>query len=135
MEKPTEQIPLNQEEAEVDIESQELQVQDLDFWTLSFLREHIDMPERIDFDPDEELEKIKVLRADNDYLTEEEIKNLYSSSLEKAWHGKYLPMIEKVFQTLEKILSYYGPDKYPEIMRLLAQEPINKWPRLAKILS
>lgn len=78
---------------------------------------------------------IKVLGSDNHYLTEEEIRIIYSNSLAEAWGKKYLPMLEKSFQALEKILSYYGPDKYPEIMRLLAQEPISKWPRLTKILS
>ncbi|MDO8496052.1 MAG: hypothetical protein Q7S43_01200 [bacterium] len=78
---------------------------------------------------------IKVQGLDNHQLTDEEIKIIYSGALEEAWHKRYLPMLEKAFQALEKILSNYGPDKYPEIMRLLAQEPINKWPRLAKILS
>lgn len=73
--------------------------------------------------------------SDNHRLTEEEIKAMYSSSLEDAWHKRYLPMLEETFQILEKILAHYGSDKYPEIIRLLSQEPINKWPRLAKILS
>ncbi len=78
---------------------------------------------------------IKVQGLDNHQLTDEEIKIIYSGALEEAWHKRYLPMFEKVFQALEKILSNYGSDKYPEIMRLLVQEPISKWPRLAKILS
>lgn len=65
MEKLNEQIPPDQEESELDIETQELQVEDLDFWTLSFLREHIDMPERVDFNPEEELEKIKKVVAES----------------------------------------------------------------------
>ena len=41
------------------METQESQIEDLDFWTLSFLKKHIDIPERIDLNPEEELEKIK----------------------------------------------------------------------------
>lgn len=78
---------------------------------------------------------IKVLGPNNHHLTEEEIRIMYSNSLEEAWHKRYLPMLEKSFKAIKIMLKHYGPDKYPEIMRLLAQEPINKWPRLAKILS
>lgn len=78
---------------------------------------------------------IKVKVKDNDHLGADAAKMLYKYLLEEAWHKRYLPKLEKIFQALEKILSQYGSDKYPEIMRLLAQEPLNKWPRLAKILS
>lgn len=79
--------------------------------------------------------KVKIQGSNNQQLNEEEVTVIYSEALEKAWHTKYLPILEKAFRALQIILEHYGSDKYPEIMRLLAQEPINKWPRLAKILS
>jgi hypothetical protein len=79
--------------------------------------------------------KIKIRGLSNERLDEENIRTIYANALEDVWHKRYLPMLEKAFKALDKMLSNYGPDKYPEIMRLLAQEPINKWPRLAKILS
>ena len=79
--------------------------------------------------------KIKILNSNGQQLSEEEVRIMYSNALEDAWHKRYLPMLEKTFRALEQILNNYGPDKYPEIMRLLSQEPISKWPRLAKILS
>lgn len=78
---------------------------------------------------------ITVLGFNNYHLTEKEIKIMYSDSLTEAWEKRYLQMLEKTFRALQLLFKYYGPDKYPEIMRLLAQEPITKWPRLAKILS
>lgn len=77
----------------------------------------------------------RVRGPNNRHLTVEEIRIMYSDALEEAWHKRYLPILEKTFQAIGKILDHYGQDKYPEIMRLLAQEPLNKWPRLAKILS
>ena len=68
-------------------------------------------------------------------MTEEEIRQMYSETLDNAWNKKYLPILKKALDAVKEMLGKYGPDKYPEIMRLLAQEPINKWPRLAKILS
>jgi len=79
--------------------------------------------------------KIKILNSNGQQLSEGELRIMYSNALEEAWHKRYLPMLEQAFQALEKMLKNYGSDKYPEIIRLLAQEPINKWPRLAKILS
>ncbi|MBI2064967.1 MAG: hypothetical protein HYT62_02865 [Candidatus Yanofskybacteria bacterium] len=79
--------------------------------------------------------RIKIQDSAGHNLTNEEIKSAYADALNNAWHKRYLPMLEKIFQCLKTMLSKYSPDKYPEIMRLLAQEPINRWPRLAKILS
>ncbi|OGN09281.1 MAG: hypothetical protein A3C61_02835 [Candidatus Yanofskybacteria bacterium RIFCSPHIGHO2_02_FULL_39_10] len=68
-------------------------------------------------------------------LTEDEIKQIYSEALDEAWYKKFLPILERTLNTVKKMFEQYGQDKYPEIMRLLAQEPIDKWPRLARILS
>ncbi|MDP3793080.1 MAG: hypothetical protein Q8Q89_05150 [bacterium] len=81
------------------------------------------------------LSLIRVQKSDGHLLTKEGIRTMYLSSLEEAWHKRYLPVLNKAFQALEKMLNHYGSDKYPEIMRLLAQEPLNKWSRLARILS
>lgn len=78
---------------------------------------------------------VKVQGKNNNHLREEAIKIMYQNLLEEAWHKRYLPILEKAFEALKIILNHYGSKKYPEIMRLLAQEPISKWPRLAKILS
>lgn len=79
----------------------------------------------------------RVKKQDGTYMTREEIKTAVAEELKKAWEKEYLPILNNALESLQNLFENYkhNPDKYPEITRLLAQEPLKKWPRLVKILT
>lgn len=80
---------------------------------------------------------LRIKKEDGTEMNEEEVKIAYANTLKGAWEKKYLPVLNKALNALQKLFEKYrsNPDKYPEITRLLSQEPLSKWHRLVKILS
>lgn len=69
-------------------------------------------------------------------LDQDEISDLAHGKLLRGW-GKYKKDINTALLAVARIFKRYqkSPDDRLKILRLLSQEPLNKWHRLEKILS
>ncbi len=82
-------------------------------------------------------QNLKIKKQDNAYLSRDELKILILDTIKRAWSGQYKDAINKALDSVEQLIHKYGynPETRAKILRLLSQEPLNKWPRLARILS
>ncbi len=96
------------------------------------------------FDEDQGMFKEKILRfvtqnkisIKDRHLDQDEILALAHDKLLKGW-GKYKKDINTALLAVVRIFKRYqkSPDDRLKIIRLLSQEPLNKWHRLEKMLS
>ena len=80
--------------------------------------------------------RINKIVIKNKSITEDEINALARDALSAGWQ-KYKKDINAALEAVAKLLQRYqkSPDDRLKIIRLLSQEPLNKWRRLEKILS
>ena len=77
------------------------------------------------------------IRKDGLELGEAELKKACSDVITNAWNKDYKKTLELALDSVQALLEKYGddPENRLKVIRLLAQEPLDKWPRLVKILS
>ena len=77
------------------------------------------------------------IRKDGLELGEAELEKTCSDVITDAWNKDYKNTLKLALDSAEALLQKYGnnPEGRLKIIRLLAQEPLDKWPRLVKILS
>lgn len=83
------------------------------------------------------IENLTVIKEDGSSPTEQEVANLALKTINDAWENEYKKEIIKANKAVKKLFEIYGsdPENRKKVLRLLSQEPLNKWPRLARILS
>ena len=83
--------------------------------------------------------KLQNLRIEKDGLTlgETELEQACSDVITDAWNKDYKNTLGLALNAVETLLQKYGnnPEDRLKVIRLLAQEPLDKWPRLVRILS
>ena len=85
-----------------------------------------------------QLKTLNLVVIENDKtLTEDDLEGILMSVIVDAWNRYYSPILESAIDSVRKLLDRYGPDRAGTraIIRLLSQEPLEKWPRLVRILS
>ncbi|OGM98068.1 MAG: hypothetical protein A2915_01445 [Candidatus Yanofskybacteria bacterium RIFCSPLOWO2_01_FULL_41_34] len=70
-------------------------------------------------------------------LSTTDISNLAHETLLKGWVSKYKKDLNTALLAVARLFRRYqnSPEDKLKIIRLLSQEPLNKWPRLEKILG
>lgn len=74
------------------------------------------------------------LKEREDRINENQVKEAAITTINKMWE-QYKESISKSLNIIGNLLKKYGEEKRPAILRLLSQEPLNKWHRLNKLLS
>ena len=82
------------------------------------------------------LQNLKV-KKDGLVLGETELEQACSDVITDAWNKDYKNTLKLALSAVEALLEKYGdyPENRLKVIRLLAQEPLDKWPRLVRILS
>jgi hypothetical protein len=83
--------------------------------------------------------KLQNLRIEKDglLLGETELEEACSDVITDAWNKDYRNTLKLALNAVDTLLKKYGdhPENRLKVIRLLAQESLDKWPRLARILS
>jgi len=79
----------------------------------------------------------KIEGTDGKILSEDEIRDRLGVIITNAWNNEYKVSLNKAFDVLQHLLKLYGDtqENRAMILRILSQEPLEKWPRLSRILS
>ncbi len=77
------------------------------------------------------------IEVDGRILDEDEVVKIAVEIFRTAYFRHYRKDLESAFDAVLKLLNKYGsdPQNRAKVINLLSQEPLNKWPRLARILS
>lgn len=82
-------------------------------------------------------ENLTVIKEDGSSPKGQEVENLALKTINDAWENEYKKEINRASDAVMLLLQTYGsdPENKKKVLRLLSQEPLNKWTRLARILS
>lgn len=82
-------------------------------------------------------DNVQVKKNNLTILSEEEMGILITNAVVDAWNRIYRKTLETAFDAVLSLMDKYGHDQEGKlrVIRLLAQEPLEKWHRLVQILS